>query len=42
MSPGHTPDEVTEAMHAVCDEVGNRGDAFVATASRRVLENTEW
>ena len=38
----HTSDEVTEVMNAVCDEVGNQDDAFVATAGRRVLENTEW
>ena len=38
----HTADEVTEAMNEVCDEVGHQQDAFVATAGRRVLENTEW
>ena len=38
----HTPDEVTEAMNRVCDQVGGQGDAFVADAGRRVLENVEW
>ena len=38
----HAPDEVTEAMNRVCDEVGDRPESFVTTASRRVLENTEW
>lgn len=38
----HSPDEVTEAINRVCDEMGDQGDAFVAAASRRVLENTEW
>jgi predicted transcriptional regulator len=38
----HAPDEVTEAMDHVCDAVGSGPDAFVASASRRVLENTEW
>ena len=37
----HTADEVTEAINAVCDEVGNQHDAFVAAAGRRVVENTE-
>ena len=38
----HAPDEVTEAMNRVCDEVGDRPESFVTAASRRVLENTEW
>jgi metal-responsive CopG/Arc/MetJ family transcriptional regulator len=38
----HSPDEVTEAINRVCDQVGDQGDAFVAAASRRVLEKTEW
>ena len=36
------PDEVTEAMNRVCDEVGDRPEPFVAAAGRRVLETTEW
>lgn len=38
----HAPDEVTEAMDRVCGQLGTQGDAFVAFAGRRVLENTEW
>jgi metal-responsive CopG/Arc/MetJ family transcriptional regulator len=38
----HAPDEVTEAMDQVCGAVGSGPDEFVASASRRVLENTEW
>ena len=38
----HAPDEVTEAMNRVCDEVGDCPESFVAGAGRRVLENTEW
>ena len=38
----HTPDEVTEAMNRVCDEVGSESDAFAAAAGRRLLERVEW
>ena len=40
----HAPDEVTDAMDRVCDQVGSEaeGDAFVTAAGRRVLERTEW
>jgi len=38
----HAPDEVTEAMNRVCEQVGRQQDAFVAAASRRVLETAEW
>ena len=38
----HAPDEVTEAMNRVCDQVDSRPDAFVAAAGRRVLEKAEW
>jgi metal-responsive CopG/Arc/MetJ family transcriptional regulator len=37
----HAPDQVTETMNKVCDEIGE-ADPFVATASRRILEKTEW
>ncbi len=37
----HAPDDVTEAMNRVCDEVGDRPESFVAAAGRPVLENTE-
>jgi metal-responsive CopG/Arc/MetJ family transcriptional regulator len=38
----HDPDEVTEAMNRVCDEVGNTSDPFVSAAARRLLEQVEW
>jgi hypothetical protein len=40
----HSPDEVTEAMNRVLEEVGGgqRIDPFVARAGRRILERTDW
>jgi metal-responsive CopG/Arc/MetJ family transcriptional regulator len=38
----HSPDEVTEAMNRVCEQVGEQGDPFVARAARRTLERSEW
>ncbi|MDN5849664.1 MAG: hypothetical protein L0H63_08475 [Nitrococcus sp.] len=38
----HAPDEVTEAMNQVIDELPVPTDPFVAAAARRVLEQTEW
>jgi metal-responsive CopG/Arc/MetJ family transcriptional regulator len=38
----HAPDEVTEAMNRVCEELGQATDAFVSEAARRVLERSEW
>ncbi|HEV8660265.1 MAG TPA: ribbon-helix-helix domain-containing protein [Thermoanaerobaculia bacterium] len=38
----HAPDEVTESMNAVCDNLNDHEDIFVAEAGRRVLENSEW
>ena len=39
----HAPDEVTEAMNTVVDELGNAAlDAFVQGAGRRVLRNVAW
>ena len=38
----HAPDEVTDAMNRVCDEVGSESGEFVAVAARRVLERAEW
>jgi len=38
----HAPDEVTEAMNRVVDEVGETPDPFVTEAVRRILERTEW
>jgi len=38
----HAPDEVTDAMNRVHDDIGEETDAFVASASRPVLERSEW
>jgi metal-responsive CopG/Arc/MetJ family transcriptional regulator len=41
----HAPDEVTEAMNRVVDQLeeGDRASyGFVAESARRILERTEW
>jgi metal-responsive CopG/Arc/MetJ family transcriptional regulator len=38
----HSPDEVTEAINRVCDQLGDQSDEFVSAAARRILEKTEW
>jgi hypothetical protein len=38
----HAPEEVTEAMNRVCQELGSTKDPFVSSASRRALERSEW
>lgn len=38
----HSPDEVTAAMDKAVSEIGEAADSFVAAASRRILERTEW
>ncbi len=38
----HAPDEVTEAMNRVVDQLGDPADPFVDTAARSVLERIEW
>ena len=38
----HAPEEVTETMNRVCEEVGDAADEFVSSAARRVLERSEW
>jgi metal-responsive CopG/Arc/MetJ family transcriptional regulator len=38
----HAPDEVTEAMNRTCADVGEESPAFVSSATRRILERTEW
>ena len=38
----HAPDDVTEAMDAVIDQLGQANDRFSATATRRVLKTVEW
>ena len=38
----HAPDEVTDAINQALENIGEQKDDFVAAASRRVLETTEW
>jgi metal-responsive CopG/Arc/MetJ family transcriptional regulator len=38
----HAPDRVTEAMDRAVAEIGAPTDAFVRTASRRVLTRSDW
>jgi metal-responsive CopG/Arc/MetJ family transcriptional regulator len=39
----HAPDEVTEAMNAVIDQLGeSRSDPIIAGAARRLLKQVEW
>lgn len=38
----HAPDDITDSMNRVCDEFGQGTDTFVSTATRRVLERSEW
>ena len=39
----HAPDEVTETMNVVVDELGNASaDSFVQRAGRRMLGSVEW
>ena len=38
----HAPDEVTEAMNRICDQVGPVRDEFLAVAGRRALERVGW
>ena len=38
----HAPDQVTEAMDRVCDELGEAPEEFIRRAARRVLESSEW
>jgi metal-responsive CopG/Arc/MetJ family transcriptional regulator len=38
----HAPDEVTEAMNAVVDQLQEPTDPFVMAASRQALRRSEW
>jgi metal-responsive CopG/Arc/MetJ family transcriptional regulator len=38
----HAPEEITDAMDRVCADLENTRDEFVSSASRRVLERSEW
>ena len=38
----HAPDEVTDAMNRVADQLEAAPDPFAGAAARRVLERIEW
>lgn len=38
----HAPDQVTEAMNAVVENLPQPTDPFVAVVARAVLERSEW
>lgn len=38
----HAPEEVTETMNRVCEDLGDVSDEFVSVSARRVLERSEW
>ena len=37
----HAPDEVTDTMNRVCDDVGD-DDGFLTAAARHTLHRAEW
>lgn len=38
----HAPDDITESMNKVCDQIGVANDTFLAKASRRLLAQEAW
>lgn len=38
----HSPDEVTQALNSVCEELDTSASDFAREAGRRALEGTEW
>ncbi len=38
----HSPDEVRQALDALCEELDTGADELVREAGRRVLEATDW
>ena len=38
----HAPDEVTDTLNRVCDDVGEKRDAFLAAAAQNALRRVEW
>ena len=38
----HSPDEITEAMDRVVDDIDTRSEPLVRAAARGSLERTEW
>jgi metal-responsive CopG/Arc/MetJ family transcriptional regulator len=38
----HDPDSITAQMNQVCENLDTSPDSFLASASRRILEQSEW
>ncbi|KPK17708.1 MAG: hypothetical protein AMJ62_01065 [Myxococcales bacterium SG8_38] len=38
----HSPDEVTQALDGLCEELDTGADELVREAGRRVLRTTDW
>jgi len=38
----HAPDSVTDTLDRICDGLDEPIDRFVAAASRRILQRSEW
>lgn len=38
----HDPDAITAQMNQVCENLDTSPEPFVASASRRILEQSEW
>jgi metal-responsive CopG/Arc/MetJ family transcriptional regulator len=38
----HSPEEVTEAINHACAEIGEAKDPFIASATRRILDRSQW
>ena len=38
----HAPDEVTQALDVLCEELHTGSDEFVREAGRRVVEASDW
>jgi len=38
----HSPDEVTQAMNRICDQIDTAPDRFISAAARRALRRSQW
>lgn len=38
----HSPEEITEALDRVCDDVDPKAEPFVEAAAKRTFERSEW
>ncbi len=38
----HAPEEITDAMDRVCEDLGPTADSFVSVAAAHALRRTEW